>query len=122
MILLIAILPCAIYVVVAYALLRLSRYFGGKQVVWICGGLIVCLLAYELIDAWKFCGAEPRFIAPSCDNASKCGDGQMIFNCDAPFGGADRLMIYIFGPLSIIIISILTYLVAKKPRRMQKEL
>ena len=52
----------------------------------------------------------------------KCGDGQMIFNCDAPFGGADRLMIYIFGPLSIIIISILTYLVAKKPRRMQIEL
>ena len=98
----------------AYIALIAARYYGGSRAVWVVGGLVLVVLLYELIDAKLFCDASPKFIPPSCSDANSCGDGQVIFNCDAPFGAGDYLMIYIFGPLTAVSILILTYVVGNQ--------
>ena len=94
-----------------------ARYCGGSRAVWVVGALLLAVLAYELVDAKLFCDAPPKFIPPSCNDANSCGDGQVIFNCDAPFGAGDYLMIYVFGPLTAILIPILTYVVGRQQRQ-----
>jgi hypothetical protein len=100
-----------------YITLVVARYYGGSRAVWVVGALLLAGFAYELIDAKLFCEAPPKFIPPSCSDANSCGDGQVIFNCDAPFGAGDYLMIYVFGPLTAVLISILTYVVGSRQRQ-----
>jgi hypothetical protein len=100
-----------------YFALVVARYCGGSRAVWVVGALLLAVLAYELVDAKLFCDAPPKFIPPSCSDANSCGDGQVIFNCDAPFGAGDYLMIYVFGPLTAILIPILTYVVGRQQRQ-----
>jgi hypothetical protein len=100
-----------------YVALIAARYYGGSKAVWVVGGLLLIGLLYELVDAKLFCDAPPRFIPPSCSDANSCGDGRVIFNCDAPFGAGEYLMIYVFGPLTAVLISILTYVVGNQQRQ-----
>ncbi len=100
-----------------YAVLIAARYYGGGRAVWVVGGLLLVGLLYELVDAKLICDAPPKFVPPICSNANSCGEGQMIYNCDGPFGAVDYLMIYIFGPLTAVLISILTYVVGNQQRQ-----
>jgi hypothetical protein len=113
------ILTTLIYSVVAFLLLFIAQRFGGPQVVWAVGSLLVIFVVYSIIETKQECAAEPKYIPPSCGDS--CGEGKMIFPCDGPVGAMAFGFIHLFGPLTAIVVSVLTIWFAKKTYKKQRE-
>jgi hypothetical protein len=94
-----------------------ARYFVGSGLVWMVGSLAVLFIVYSVVQTKLGCDNEPRFILPDCKNGDVCGEGQMVFACDGPSGAIAYGFMYFFGPLTVVLVSIFTYVVAKRPRK-----
>jgi hypothetical protein len=106
----------AMYVVFSFALLMLARRAGNEKSLWFLGALLAGFILYGIFDTLRSCGFEPKSIPPNCDDPDRCGEGQVIFPCDGPLGTITHSFTRFFGPVTTLLIAVLTYVIAKKPR------
>ncbi|ODM48509.1 hypothetical protein CDZ96_07250 [Mameliella alba] len=88
----------ALYVGLAWALMWASRRWLH---VWVSIGLAVLAagsLVQNIISGLIHCSQPPTFVPPELGSG---GEGQMVFNCDAPGGMIDRFYLYFLGPVAV---------------------
>ncbi len=93
-----------IAVLLVWALLWAARLYVHRYLALVIGLIVIGYLVQNIVNGMIFCAQEPVFIPPTDG-----GEGMMKFNCDAPFGIADRLYLYVVGPVLVLISALLTY-------------
>jgi hypothetical protein len=103
------VIMAGVIVVISGPVLRFIRLRLGAKVEL---GIALAALGY-LLYAWvrlyRFCSAEPTYIAPTQAEGAAGSDGMMLSNCDAPFGAVEYFYLAMVGPGLILIALIFAY-------------
>ena len=96
----------ALWAAAAWAVLAVGGLLGGPKAVWALGLAGLGFLGWSILNTVVTCGAEPIYTAPTCDDASLCGNGTMAFACDGP-GGAISYGYALLGAPLIMAVTLL---------------
>lgn len=97
MLLTLVIMAGVIVVVFGPVLRFIRRRLGAKVELGIALAALGYLL-YAWVRLYRFCSAEPTYIAPSEAEGAAGSDGMMLSNCDAPFGAVEYFYLGVVGP------------------------
>jgi hypothetical protein len=112
----------AAFVASVFLILKAAHWLGGKRAVWALGTVMVGLIAFEIFDLLRVCSAEPLLTPPECDDPARCGIGKATFACDGPVGAVAYGLAFLVGPVAAACVGILTWLVARRPRKTRIEI
>lgn len=96
----------AIYVLFVYGLMYLANRFLHRVIAISIGLGATLLVLYAIVDQAIACNAEPEYIPPA---PGEDGEGMMIFACDSVGGAIAYSFIYLIGPITVALCSLVTW-------------
>ena len=113
--LLIGVVAVILFVAATFVLLRVAQWLGGRKAVVALSVVMVGLIAFAIFDILRTCGADPVYV-PTSDGGERAD-----FACDAPAGVFIYGFAYLVYPAAAVLVAIIAYRMARRPRKINSE-